>query len=84
MAPKARVRREGDPHPLDAQARSARIAAAERAALRLFPGPIGQVLFRELEAFAEIGPHVGSADALMWKMIDQLLEMERGTPDGSS
>jgi hypothetical protein len=81
--PKARVRRESDPHPLDAAARGARIRTARYWAPRVIPGPIGEFLARELDSFEHLAPVVGGDDALMWRVVDDIMTKAKGSSDGT-
>jgi hypothetical protein len=80
--PLARVRRETDPHPRDAPARGARVRRAVGLARQQYPGPIGEWLARELDAFAHLAPQVGGTDALTWRVVEHIIE--KGTPDGTA
>jgi hypothetical protein len=51
-----------------------RLRAAASHARRVFPGPVGAVLARELEAHAELGYQVGP-DALLSRLATEILRM---------
>jgi hypothetical protein len=50
-----------------------RLETAAQTALRLYPGPIGELLRRELSAAATLGHTIGRADALLLRLADHLL-----------
>ena len=63
-------------HDLDARLReSSRYRVAARLARRTHPGPLGELVHRELLAYAEFGHRFG--DGLMGRVVDELL----GPPD---
>lgn len=47
-------------------------AAAERS-LRRYPGPVGELLYRELSAYARFGHRFATADALIQHLVAHLL-----------
>ena len=59
-------------HDLDARLRqSSRCRAAARHARRTYPGPLGELVHRELLAYAEFGHRFG--DGLVGRVVDELL-----------
>lgn len=78
-----RVRRESDPHPSDAPARGARIRKARFWAPRVYPGPVGAFLARELDGFEHLAPMVGGDDALMWSVVNDIMDKAKGSSDGT-
>lgn len=49
-----------------------RLREAARRATQLYPGPIGQVLSRELMTWEEFGFRI-CGHSLVWKLVDELL-----------
>lgn len=73
--PLPRVRVKSDPDPLSAPQRAARMRAAAVAAQRNLPGPLGDWVARELDGAANFTPYYGRNDALVWLVVDQLINM---------
>jgi hypothetical protein len=59
---------------------SARIRAAALHARRVMPGPLGELVYRELSAYAEFG-HRFTADALIPRLTTEILAVR--TPKGA-
>lgn len=81
--PLGRVRRESDPHPRDAAARGRRIRTAAVYAHQIYPGPVGMFLARELGSFENLATSVGGDDALMWRVVNDIMDKVKGSSDGS-
>ena len=56
-----------------------RIRAAARHARRVYPGDVGELLYRELNAYAEFGLRL-SVDALVPRLATQILAMTAAEP----
>jgi hypothetical protein len=55
----------------------ARLRAAARQARRMYPAELGELLFRELNAYAEFGIRF-SVDALIPRLATRILAMQHG------
>ena len=62
---------DGGPVPMQ-YPEKARVRAAAFRATRLYPGPVGQVLSRELLAWEEFGYRFGN-DSVMRELVDHVL-----------
>ena len=51
-----------------------RIRAAARHARRVYPGPVGELIHRELNAYADFGVRF-SVDALVPSLVEQVLKL---------
>ena len=56
-----------------------RMRAAAFRALKLFPGPIGELLSREILTWEEFGYRFGSS-SLIWAAVDRILKMPSPSP----
>ena len=83
VPPSPAVRLPGDADRLPAHD-LARVRAAARHARRVLPGPVGELVARELTANVEFGYRFRT-DALIPRLVTQVLAMQvPEAPDGSS
>lgn len=66
-------------HTLDQESR-ARLRSAAHRATRVYPGPVGELLERELRTWAEFGFRFGSA-GLLTALVDHVLRTPIGQLD---
>lgn len=64
--------------PMSAQEKT-RLRAAAYRAKKLYPGPVGEVLYREIEVWYEFGYRFGG-NALIGSVVDQILKTEIPPP----
>lgn len=72
-----------DPVPMDHHEKM-RLRAAAFRATRLYPGPVGELVSRELLTWEEFGYRLGGS-ALVMRLVDQVLQspMESRTADAA-
>jgi len=72
-----------DPVPMDHHEKM-RLRAAAFRATRLYPGPVGELVSRELLTWEEFGYRLGGS-ALVMRLVDQVLKspMEARTADAA-
>ena len=72
-----------DPVPMDHHEKM-RLRAAAFRATRLYPGPVGELVSRELLTWEEFGYRLGGS-ALVMRLVDQVLKspMEAGAADAA-
>lgn len=51
-----------------------RLAAARRRATAVYPGPVGELLARELDAWGAVGNRFGSGELIV-RLVDHILSM---------
>jgi hypothetical protein len=66
------------PPKLDLQEKS-KVSAAAHRAKRLFPGPVGECLFREIDAYAQFGWRL-DRDAVMARLVAHIMTLEEQRP----
>lgn len=55
-----------------------RLWTAAGRAKRLYPGPVGELLYRELRSWEEFGYRLGG-DGLIWGVVDTIMAGEPGS-----